>query len=332
VRSIDFEFKSVFAEKLTDFVAEKQALGYSYQSSAKKLRDFDNTMILNQVESDMLTAKTVVLWTALKAGETTAYQLGRISAMRTFAAFLIQRGEEAHMCRYPHQKDIQVYQPYIFTKDEVSDIFRVADSMRVDHRSPRLHLTTPIIVKTLYSTGMRISEVLNLRRKHIDLAQNCIMAKDTKGGKERLLPIPDSLARIYDGYCLTKNFLADDFLFTTRNGATITISTFYHTFRGLLDKAGIQHLGRGHGPRIHDFRHTMAVHRLNQWALDGKDITAMLPFLAVYLGHQNVRIASYYLRLTAQMYPEITAQVERDFGEIIPDIISKEWEALKEYD
>jgi integrase len=100
----------------------------------------------------------------------------------------------------------------------------------------------------------------------------------------------------------------------------------------LLEKANIKHMGRGFGPRVHDFRHTMAVHRLNQWATEKRDISVMLPILAVYLGHENVRISSYYLRLTAQVYPKLTAQFERDFGETIPDIAAKEWEALREYD
>ena len=332
MKNIAFEFKSIFASKLTSLVEEKQALGYSYKASAKNLRDFDNTMRINHIDSDALTENAVLLWTAPRAGEAPKNQLIRISAMRIFAAYLIQRGEEAYMCPYPHQKDIQVYQPYIFTKDEVFRIFDAADNIRYDRRSPRLHLTTPVIVKTLYGTGMRISEVLNLKRRDIDLEHNLIMARDTKGGKERLLPVSGSLGRVCEKYCNTAKFAAGDYLFAAKNGTAITKEIFYYSFRLLLDRAGIPHLGRGYGPRIHDFRHTMAVHRLNQWAVEKKDITAMLPILAVYLGHENVRIASYYLRLTAQVYPDVTAQVEKDFGEIIPDIISKEWEALNEYD
>jgi integrase len=211
-------------------------------------------------------------------------------------------------------------------------IFRSADDMRYDRRSPKLHLTTPVIVKTLYSTGMRISEVLSLKKKDVDFLQNSIMARDTKGGKERLLPMSNSLASVYKEYCEKVRLSATDNMFTTKTGAPIPHPTFYHTFRRLLEKSNIPYMGRGRGPRIHDFRHTMAVHRLNQWSAEQKDITAMLPILAVYLGHENVRIVSYYLRLTAQVYPEVTAQVERNFGEVIPDIISKEWEALKDYD
>ena len=325
-------YKSVFAHKLNSFVEEKQSLGYSFRSTAKILRAFDNAMLTNDIKSDILSEETATLWTAARDGEAKSNQICRITAMRSFASFLLQRGECVYMCPYPNQKNTTIYHPHIYTKDEISRIFKVADDMRYDWRSPSLHLTTPIIIKTLYSTGMRISEVLSLKRKDVDLAHKCIMARDTKGGKERLLPMASSLAEVYKDYCETTKYPTDDFLFKSRTGTIITHTTFYHTFRRLLEKADIPYLGRGKGPRIHDVRHTMAVHRLNQWSAENKDITAMLPILAVYLGHENVRMVSYYLRLTAQVYPELTAQVERDFGEVIPDIISKEWEALKDYD
>ena len=332
MKDVAFIYKSAFAPKLTAFVEEKQSLGYSFRSTAKVLRAFDNTMLANNVNSDKLTEETVTLWTAPKSGEARSNQICRLTAMRSFATFLIQRGEDVYLCPYPCQKNTTVYQPHIYSKDEVARIFKSADDMRYDRRSPNLHLTTPVIIKTLYSTGMRISEVLSLKKKDVDLVQKCIMARDTKGGKERLLPMSSSLASVYKEYCETVKFSTTDCMFTTKTGAPIPHPTFYHTFRRLLEKSGIPYMGRGQGPRIHDFRHTMAVHRLNQWSAEQKDITAMLPILAVYLGHENVRIVSYYLRLTAQVYPDVTAQVERDFGEVIPDIISKEWEALRDYD
>ena len=330
MNNIAFAYKSVFASKLTAFVEEKQSLGYSFGSTAKTLRAFDNVMLAHDVKSDMLTEDAVKLWTAPRDGEARSNQVCRVTAMRSFSAFLLQRGEDAYMCPYPPQINSMAYQPHIYSKDEVTRIFKVTEQMGYDRRSPSLHLTTPVIFKTLYSTGMRISEILSLKRRDVDLANKCIMARDTKGGKERLLPMHDSLSNVYEDYCRAVRGSADGLLFTSKTGGVITHSTFYHTFRRTLEKAGIPY-SRGRGPRIHDFRHTMAVHRLNQWSTEKKDLTAMLPILAVYLGHENVRIVSYYLRLTAQVYPELTAQVERDFGEVIPDIISKEWEAMKEY-
>lgn len=332
MRGVNFQFSSAFAAKLTAFVEEKQALGYNYVGQARRLRDFDKAMVAAGVCSDTLTCEVATLWTAPRNGEKSSNQLGRISILRVFASFLLQHGEDVYMCPYPHQKDIQVYQPYIFTKDEISRIFKAADSVQFNNRSPYRHLTTPVIVKTLYGAGTRISETLCIKRKDVDLAQKCILVRETKCGKERLLPLSDSLAKVYEEYFKVTSFSQDSYVFVKKSGNHMNKADFYYAFRQLLERAGIPHRGRGSGPRVHDMRHTMAVHRLNQWAVEKKDINVMLPILAVYLGHENVRISSYYLRLTAQVFPELTAQFEHDFGETIPDIIAKELEALREYD
>lgn len=86
----------------------------------------------------------------------------------------------------------------------------------------------------------------------------------------------------------------------------------------LLDRANIPYYGSGKGPRPHDTRHTFAVHCLNNWVLSGDDLTAALPVLSRYLGHNGIRGTQNYLQLTAQMYPDITARLEAQFGELIP--------------
>jgi hypothetical protein len=60
------------------------------------------------------------------------------------------------------------------------------------------------------------------------------------------------------------------------------------------------------------------VHRLKKWVLDGKELTNFLPYLVAYLGHADFRGTEYYLRLTADLYPEIVSRMEVAFGYVIP--------------
>lgn len=87
-------------------------------------------------------------------------------------------------------------------------------------------------------------------------------------------------------------------------------------FRRLLMQCGIAHAGRGRGPRIHDFRHLFAVHTLRRWYRTGQDLDAKLPLLATYLGHQHLSGTQYYLHLTAELFPEITARTDAAFGDV----------------
>ena len=85
----------------------------------------------------------------------------------------------------------------------------------------------------------------------------------------------------------------------------------------LLYRAGIAHGGKGYGPRVHDYRHTFAVHSLQKSIGKGQDIMTMLPILATYLGHKDLRGTQYYLRLTTDLYPYILETLEHKYGNLL---------------
>jgi integrase len=110
----------------------------------------------------------------------------------------------------------------------------------------------------------------------------------------------------------------DAFFFPAPSGGPYKIWSIYTVFRKLLLECGIAHAGRGKGPRIHDARHAFAVYTLLRWYRDGADLDAKLPLLATYLGHKNLSGTQKYLHLTAELFPEIIAQVNVAFGDVIP--------------
>jgi integrase/recombinase XerD len=57
---------------------------------------------------------------------------------------------------------------------------------------------------------------------------------------------------------------------------------------------------------------------LRRWAAEGADLAVMLPYLACYMGHADLRGTQYYLRLTADAYPEVMARAQVRFGYVIP--------------
>ncbi len=70
--------------------------------------------------------------------------------------------------------------------------------------------------------------------------------------------------------------------------------------------------------RFHELRHTFSVHCLKKWILAGKDMNAALPVLSAYLGHKDLSGTQDYLRLTADMYPDIIKAMELRFGDVVP--------------
>ena len=82
----------------------------------------------------------------------------------------------------------------------------------------------------------------------------------------------------------------------------------------------IENVCRKKSKRLDFFRHTFAVHVLQKWIKEDADPTAMLPILSTYMGHKTVRSTAQYLRLTAEVYPDLMKKVEKSCAYVIPEV------------
>jgi integrase/recombinase XerD len=88
--------------------------------------------------------------------------------------------------------------------------------------------------------------------------------------------------------------------------------TVNQSFRHLLRQCGIHH--RTHpGPRIHDLRHSFAVHRLLAWYRDGDDVNARLAWLATYMGHVDIHSTQVYLQPTAELIEQVNQRFHKHY-------------------
>ena len=136
------------------------------------------------------------------------------------------------------------------------------------------------------------------------------------------MPLAPSMTAIMRRYDATGPRLftpaGDTRFFTHRDGTPIAPDTVYRCFRRTLWAAGISHGGRGRGPRLHDLRHTFAVHSLKAMVDQGADVYWALPTLSTYLGHASVAATGHYVRLTQDMFPDVTAAMSAIAARVIP--------------
>ena len=97
--------------------------------------------------------------------------------------------------------------------------------------------------------------------------------------------------------------------FISYTGSKITKGTAYCWFRKILRMAGIPFIGDHRGPRVHDLRHTFAVHSLMKQVRSGRDIYCLLPILSVFMGHKTLAGTEHYVRLTSEIFPELNMQI-----------------------
>ena len=181
-------------------------------------------------------------------------------------------------------------------------------------------LVDPVLFRVLYGAGLRVSEALNLTLSDVDTqrrdAADPRLEERCRAGPSRS---PAGSPRPWTPTSRPRTrppSTSDNVFYSRAAGRPINQSTVYMRFRGYLADAGIPHFTGG--PHPHSLRHGFAVANLRRWAADNADLAVMLPYLACYMGHADLRGTQYYLRLTADAYPEVMAKAQIRFGYVIP--------------
>lgn len=318
-------FYSIYGPSIINFLSLKRSLGFKYEAGEYELAKFDKIAFQREEVALGVTRELANAVCKKQPNESDKSRNNRIQILRQFAIFLSDMGYPSHVVDLPPFKSS--YTPYIFTKEEILRFFSVCDQLKSNNRNPKTGMFfLPVLYRLLYATGIRIGEALSLSINDVDVKNNYLKVRDSKNGKERLIPFSESMSlalQDYLKYRRQKPVRKDiDHLFVNSEGGITTTYLPYKWFRKILFKSGISHAGRGAGPRLHDFRHTFSVHSLAAMSEKGVDLYYSLPILSTYLGHQSLTATDKYVRLTAEMYPSLIKNVNKICPHIFPDLIT----------
>ncbi|QDA31769.1 recombinase XerC [Thermococcus indicus] len=168
--------------------------------------------------------------------------------------------------------------PKALTRDEVKRLLSVIPPTKKRDR---------LIVLLLYGAGLRVSELCNLKRRDVDLERSIIVVRGGKGAKDRVIPIPEFLAREIRAYLETRSDDSEYLLVEERRREKDKLST--KTVWYLLKRYGVR---AGVEVTPHRLRHSFATHMLE----NGVDIRAIQELL----GHSNLSTTQIYTKVTVE--------------------------------
>ena len=156
---------------------------------------------------------------------------------------------------------------------------------------------------TIYSCGLRVSEAARLRVEDIDGGRRLLWVRDSKGGKDRSIPLSEpTLTQLRKFWRKTRT---NDWLFPGRDGEHIKIATVQHAFKAALLESGINKKAS-----VHCLRHSFATHLLEC----GVDIR----IIQRILGHGSITTTCIYTHLT----DKITDHLSKTLNHLMTDLLS----------
>ncbi len=304
-------------EAIERYVLWRQAHGAKFMSGASLLRGFlhhaDGDAACDAIIADQVRAYLA------DEGVSRRHCENRYYALAGFWRHAISRG---HASRSPMPADAPRSPvrapPYIYSRDELARLFDPATVEASRRRALQLDAVTfRTLLLLLYGAGLRFGEATRLTFADVDLANAILTIRATKFYKSRLIPVGPQLAALLRSHVTLRQRAGlvegrDAFLLANRDGTQLASSTVLDAFDTLRRLAGVHRPAAGRTiPRLHDLRHSFAVHRLTSWYRQGAEVQRLLPVLSTYLGHADLEGTKIYLSMTPELLEEASLRFAR---------------------
>lgn len=208
----------------------------------------------------------------------------RISALRTFYNYLMNEGLiNSNIFLNVKNPKLEKKLPNYLNYTEMEELLESIDISTDEGLKRRL------LIEMFYSTGCRVSEIINIKVKDIDFLNKKIRIMG-KGSKERIVYYGDYAKKYLDKY-LSKG-LDKDYLFVNKHGDKYTVEEIE-----LIVKDIMKHLSIKTHVTPHTLRHTFATHLLN----NGADIRSVQELL----GHSNLSTTGIYTHVSSDRLKEV---------------------------
>ena len=304
---IPFVFESIFKEELHNYILCKKNQGIKFDRKeclrVKKMDVFfeDLNLQKKQINSDIIDE-----W--LKKSPTIKAKTKYFSDILGFCKYLNILGYKKIII--PNYFDYHInysnnFIPYVFGKDEINTIFKIAKNNILKFNNNLNYKTFYTLISLYYTCGLRCSEALNIKYKDYNFKTKEL----TVFGKNdviRIIPLNESVSNVLESYINNNHYLSfDSFIFLNNKHKRYSRTLLHDMLKKVLKQANIPKTYQGKSQRIHDFRHTFAVNALRQMQEKGFDLYTSLNVLSTYLGHKGIIETEYYLRLLPQNDNEI---------------------------
>jgi len=310
-------FASAFAPELDAYLAFKEKMGFYGSSRISYLKRFDAYCSAHgRVAFDR---DTVEGWVTDQLARSGGYR-SWMSYIRDVGRWLQVHGHrDAYVLSDRWKAQLVLAHPYLLSRHEIETFFAAAATLRAE--SPWRWQAVAFFT-LMHSCGLRTGEARLLTPAHVHLRDRNLDVVSSKGNRSRRLPMTSEMSEVLVGCDRASRERfgpSRRTFFVSATGNQVTAASVGVIFRRIWDAAGLPRPAGGQQPRPYDFRHHFTYANVERWARQGRDVTAMLPYLARYMGHASIESSFYYIHTSPDFldaYADITAESQSLLPEV----------------
>lgn len=245
--------------------------------------------------------------------------------LRGFLTYLQTLGFQCLQVQIPRTAASN-YIPRIFDEHEWNRMVLEADNMAsaLKHLGSDMPIVFPMLIRLLYSCGLRVSEATRIKIKDIDFEKGFLMVYKSKRNRQRNVPMKISTTELLKDYCNRRGFrhLPENYIFACNGDNPPSQSWIQRWFSVLLERSEIFQTRTTPGERgicPHCLRHTFTYRSFHASADTFEDI---VPFLSAYLGHENIRETDRYLQFSYEIYEDAHKIISDYTSNVFPEVWS----------
>ena len=310
-------FTSAFAPQLDAYLAFKEKMGFYGSSRISYLKRFDAYASAHgRVAFDRDTVEGWVTDQLARSGRYRSW----MSYIRDVGRWLQVHGHrDAYVLSDRWKAQLVPAHPYLLSSHEIEAFFAGAATL---HAESPWRWQAVAFFTLMHSCGLRTGEARLLTPAHVQLRDRNLDVVSSKGNRSRRLPMTSEVTGVLAG-CDRASRAAFGpsrrTFFVSATGNQVTAASVGVIFRRIWDAAGLARPAGGQQPRPYDFRHHFAYANVERWARQSRDVTAMLPYLARYMGHASIESSFYYIHTSPDFldaYADITAESQSLLPEV----------------
>jgi len=287
--------KTQLLEHLESYLTLRRSMGLHLRDQEKVVRKFLH--YLDQKNRTVITLSDAIEWSQLSSGKIRrSRRLGHIRIFARYVHAIDPRTEIPPREIMPYRYEKRLV--HIYSQLEISQVMAAAGKI-ISKKGLRAK-TYETFFGLLAVTGLRLSEAIELHQEDVNLLTGTIVLRRTKFGKSRLIPLHKTTTAALRNYAMFRDQTlkgdCEPFFFLSECGTQLCGRSYQDAFAKIAVQIGLRKKDKsGNYPRIHDFRHSFAVHTLADSYKQGKDGEKILSTISTYLGHVSPVSTYWYL-------------------------------------